>query len=74
MTSSQGMNLVATSIYLSIVGLASLAASVWVLARDLQGDAPGWITWLSVLGAVVALALSMGVVRRWEGQMTRRLA
>lgn len=59
-----GLAILSTSIYLSLVGLFSTAASLWVLSRDVDDGALLWVTWLSVLGAFVALPLSILSTRR----------
>lgn len=59
-----GLRLLSTSIYLSLVGLFSTASSLWVLTRELGGSALPWVSWLSVLGAFVALPASMLAARR----------
>ncbi|NLH80077.1 MAG: hypothetical protein GX458_04425 [Phyllobacteriaceae bacterium] len=59
-----GLRLLSTSIYLSLVGLFSTASSLWVLTREVDGNALSWVTWLSVLGAFVALPTSILAARR----------
>lgn len=74
MISSNTARLFATSVYLSIVGVFSTTASLWVLSNGVPGRALVWITWLSVLGAFVALPTSLALVRRWEWALIRRRA
>lgn len=57
-----------TTIYLSLVGLLSTLASLWVLSDGVEGRALLWITWLSLLGAFVALPSSIILSRRLFGE------
>lgn len=66
MTWADGMRLITTSVYLSLVGLFSTLASLWVLTNNVRGEALLWITWLSVLGAFVALPIALLLVSRWS--------
>lgn len=66
-----GLRLLSTSIYLSLVGLFSTASALWVLSREVEGSALLWVTWLSVLGAFVALPASMLAARRLAEGSTR---
>lgn len=61
---SDGLRLVTTSVYLSIVGLFSTLGSLWVLSDNVRGQALLWVTWLSVLGAIVAVPIAAFVVTR----------
>ncbi len=63
MTSVSSRRLVGCTVYLSLVGLFSIVAATWVFANVTDGRPMLWITWLSVLGAFVALPTSMAVTR-----------
>lgn len=73
-SASHGLRLLSTSIYLSLVGLFSTASSLWVLTREVEGPALLWVTWLSVLGAFVALPASILAARRLAEGSTRQPA
>lgn len=59
-----GLRLLSIATYLSLVGLFSTAGSLWVLSHGVDGRALLWVSWLSVLGAFVALPTSILTVRR----------
>lgn len=63
-SSRQGLWLLSTTVWLSVVGLFSTLASAWVLTHEVGGQALTWITLLSVTGAFVALPTSIVIVRR----------
>lgn len=63
-TNRRDMRLFTTTIYLSLVGLLSTLGSLWVLTHGVEGRALLWVTWLSVLGAFVALPGSILLARR----------
>lgn len=62
---SEGMRFITTSLYLSLVGLTTTLASLWVLTNNVRGQALLWITWLSVLGAFVAFPVALLIAGRW---------
>ena len=64
MTRFAGVRLITMSVYLSLVGLFSTLGSMWVLTNNVRGQALLWVTWLSVLGAVVAFPIALSVVNR----------
>ena len=73
MTRFAGVRLITTSVHLSLVGLFSTLGSMWVLMNNVRGQALLWVTWLSVLGAVVAIPVALSLVsRRADGPPLRR--
>lgn len=64
MSTSATTRMFSCVVYLSLVGLFATLASMWVLSHEVGGRALLWITWLSVLGAFVALPTSIVVIRR----------
>jgi len=64
MTRFDGVRLITTSVFLSLVGLSSTLGSMWVPTHDVRGQALHWVTWLSVLGAVVAVPIASSRVGR----------
>lgn len=74
MARSEGVRLITTSIYLSLVGLTTTQASVWLLSDNVRGQALLWITWSSVLGAFVAFPVALLIVDRCgSGRLERRV-
>lgn len=67
MTTVSSFRLFGCTIYLALVGLFAMLATLWALGNVTDGRSLLWITWLSVLGAFVALPTSIVVIRRCAG-------